>query len=435
MGTAADQPGTGPERDRLLDLLRLVAMGTVVAFHWLVPVVVRTGDGVEITLGLDGQRHAWVTWLLQLMPVFFLVGGAVAFHSLRQPRRAGYGSWLVRRVERLSWPVLPLVLGWTAFGLLLGSGLLPLPATAAGQALREVVKPLWFLPVYLLVTAAAPLAYAAHLRWGWRVVAVLTVAAAGVDLLRFNAAPGWVAEFNTLLVWGLAHQLGICYADRVLSRGRAVGLAAAAVAGLAGLVLLAGYPADLVGLAGTPISNMTPPTLCLAFLALAQYGLVTAFAPVLSRLAALLNRAGGAVDRASRVMFTVYLWHLPAMILVVGVVMLVPGLPLPTPGPGWWATRPLWLLACALPLVLLVPLLARFEWRPNRSGRTGPVRALAALALAVTGVHAAWKYGLDVLAEPWNPLKLLAPVALLVLVPVLRYRTRPVAEPVPARRA
>ena len=109
MGTAADQPGTGPERDRLLDLLRLVAMGTVVAFHWLVPVVVRTGDGVEITLGLDGQRHAWVTWLLQLMPVFFLVGGAVAFHSLRQPRRVGYGSWLVRRVERLSWPVLPLV--------------------------------------------------------------------------------------------------------------------------------------------------------------------------------------------------------------------------------------------------------------------------------------------------------------------------------------
>ena len=84
---AAATPGT---RDRYVDLLRVASLGTVVLGHWLMAAV--TGDGVGNLLAVVPGLQM-LTWVLQIMPVFFFVGGfshALSYRSLRrkQPGRA-----------------------------------------------------------------------------------------------------------------------------------------------------------------------------------------------------------------------------------------------------------------------------------------------------------------------------------------------------------
>ena len=60
----------------------------------------------------------WLTWLFQVMPVFFLVGGyvnALGWQSARR-RHENYTAWLARRLQRLVLPVLPVLAAWTLIG-------------------------------------------------------------------------------------------------------------------------------------------------------------------------------------------------------------------------------------------------------------------------------------------------------------------------------
>ena len=70
---AAATPAT---RNRVVDLLRAAAIVVVVLGHWLMAaVVVRGGELVPgHLLGLATWTHP-LTWVFQVMPVFFLVGG------------------------------------------------------------------------------------------------------------------------------------------------------------------------------------------------------------------------------------------------------------------------------------------------------------------------------------------------------------------------
>ena len=70
------------DRNRYADLLRVVAIGGVVYGHWLlISVTYRNGQ----LSGLDALDYVswgrWLTWLFQVMPVFFLVGGYVNAQS------------------------------------------------------------------------------------------------------------------------------------------------------------------------------------------------------------------------------------------------------------------------------------------------------------------------------------------------------------------
>src|SRR4051812_7190474 len=75
-------------RDRYVDLLRVASLGVVIVGHWLMVIVYPTDAGVRATnvLALVPALQP-VTWLLQVMPVFFLVGGfshATALASVRR---------------------------------------------------------------------------------------------------------------------------------------------------------------------------------------------------------------------------------------------------------------------------------------------------------------------------------------------------------------
>lgn len=253
---------TPAHRDRYVDLLRVASLGTVIAGHWLMAAV--SSDGIGNLLALVPALQV-LTWALQIMPVFFFVGGfshALSYRSLA--RRSGghpvYAAFLRARLQRLLRPTLVFVLVWAAAALavqLAGHG----DSTLTGAALRLVTQPLWFIGIYLAMVAFTPPLLKLHERHGWGAFAVLAGAAALVDVLRFALGVPYVEFLNFALVWLAVHQLGFLRAD-----GRIRRPAVLAAAGLAGAVLLVAYgpyPLSMVGMPGEKVSNMAPPTLAL----------------------------------------------------------------------------------------------------------------------------------------------------------------------------
>jgi hypothetical protein len=67
---------TPASRDRYVDFLRVFSLGTVILGHWLMAVVVVGREGNVTTTNALALMPVLqpMTWLLQVMPVFFLVG-------------------------------------------------------------------------------------------------------------------------------------------------------------------------------------------------------------------------------------------------------------------------------------------------------------------------------------------------------------------------
>jgi fucose 4-O-acetylase-like acetyltransferase len=106
---------TSPDRDRYADFLRVLSISLVVLGHWLAAVVL-VRDGELVT----GRLHAlvpwtqWLTWVFQVMPVFFIVGGFVNARSWSRAARdkQSWSAWTRRRCQRLLVPLFPLVAFW-----------------------------------------------------------------------------------------------------------------------------------------------------------------------------------------------------------------------------------------------------------------------------------------------------------------------------------
>jgi hypothetical protein len=382
---AAATPST---RDRYVDLLRVASLGVVVAGHWLMAVPVTGPDGsTRVTNVLTlVPRLQPATWLLQVMPVFFLVGGfghATALASIRR-RGGGYADFVRSRTARLLRPTAAFLAVWLALAIVLAS---------AGQdrglirvALRTVVQPLWFIAVYLGLVALAPVMWRLHRRFGVRVPAALLIAAIGVDVLRFAGHPR-IAVLNLLVVWAGVHQLGFLYADGTLQRGGrrlALLLAGGGLGAVLALTTVGPYPVSMVGVPGEAVSSMSPPTVALAAHAVWLIGLVLLIREPATRL---LGRARvwRAVVAANGLAMTAFLWHLTAAFLVL---VACRGLSAGAPGSGgWWATRPLWLGAAALVTAVLVLIFRRFDTpRPTVIAQGTAARAAAGATMCTLGV-------------------------------------------------
>ncbi|MBW5486485.1 acyltransferase family protein [Streptomyces bambusae] len=384
---AAATPAT---RDRYVDLLRVGSLATVVLGHWLMAAVTPQGMGNLLAVVPALQP---LTWLLQVMPVFFFVGGfshALSYRSLarRQPGASVYAAFLRARLQRLLRPTLVFVLVWTA-----GAAALQLAGGGGGltgAALRVITQPLWFIGIYLAMVALTPPLLRLHERHGWGAFAALAGAAAAVDLLRFAAGVPYVEFLNFAFVWLAVHQLGFLRAD-----GRITRPALLAAAGLAAAVLLVAfgpYPLSMVGMPGEKVSNMAPPTL-----ALLAHGLwLTGAVQLLARPAAALlrrPRLWRAVVAANGIAMTGFLWHLTAM-LGVYAAQLGLGFALPEPATAaWWAQVPLRLIAAAALTAALVAAFRRFE-KPTAAPApatpvapaTTPAPAPGSGGLAATGI-------------------------------------------------
>ncbi len=363
-------PSTG--RDRYVDGLRALSLFVVVAWHWVFTVISWHG-GPHAGNPIGSAPGLWaLTWVLQVMPVFFFVGGFAHLRTWESVERAGggYAAFCRRRLSRLLKPAALCIVA--VVGARVAAGAMFPHTSWLGSALWLTLSPLWFLCVYVVLVCIAPPAISLHRRFGGLVPAVLFGAACLVDIMRFHGHVAGVAWLNFVFVWAFAHQLGLFY-SRLAAAPRRV-LATIAAAGVIGLVALTNiglYPRSMVGVPGDRFSNMGPPTLCIVALCLLQVGLVMLVRPAVT---AWLERPGAqrVVDWATRRSMTVYLWHFVGFAMAYAVLW-VAGVRVPqAPTALWWAERPLFVLVPAAMTFPLVRSFSRFDGaQAPRGGQRG----------------------------------------------------------------
>lgn len=385
---------TPASRNRFADLIRVVSIGVVVIGHWTMAVIWWDGSfrGSNL-LELEPELQA-STWLFQVMPLFFIVGGfanAGSWVSARR-RQTRYADWLRAKAARLLRPALVFVAFWTIGPML--AVFLGLSSGIARTAGREVALPLWFLAIYLLAVAAIPPLLTAHERFGglptlW----VLAAAAVVIDVISFGLDAPAVGPANFAFVWLAVIELGFLWRDGTLTGSRWLPVVMA-VGGLLALAALCGaldYPVSMIKLAHAERSNAFPPSVALLALAVWQCGFMLLLEDIGNRW---LRRPGVwlAVVSANSMIMTLYLWNMSALVVASALLFPTGSMPTAEPlSPKWWILRPAWFLACG---ICLAPFVLGFRWaeRPSsppraaHGGWVGSAQVVAGVLVAGSGM-------------------------------------------------
>lgn len=389
---------TPPSRNRAADFYRTLAICFVVIGHWMLVAPYVSGGELELRNILALQPWTqYLTWLFQVMPVFFLVGGysnAASWSSARtspEKRR----NWSAQRLRRLLLPVVPLIATWAlaaaiAFQLKVDTEL----AKAASQA---ALIPVWFLAVYIMVTLVVPVSYMIWERTGLWSVAALAALAVFIDLVGVGMGQTWLRWANYAPIWLAVHQLGYWWRH---GHNGLLGIGVLFLIGVVWLWLLVsqfGYPISMVSVPGEEFSNTRPPTTAMLALGSIQISVLLLLE---SPIKAWLRRETpwAVVILAAMNIMTIYLWHLTVVIVVAGLSLALDGVLLRVePGTAaWWTFRPLWIGVLIAGLLPFLVIFGRFESGArmrveNDPGTTqavlGAVMSCAGLtALALDGV-------------------------------------------------
>ncbi|OLF17560.1 hypothetical protein BU204_11120 [Actinophytocola xanthii] len=352
--------GTELAQADYLSFLRILALTGIVLAESLLAFTMR-----------GSAEPGWVwplTWLLQLVPLFFLAGGHANLLAWRGTRAAGagYGTYLVGRVGWLIRPVLAFVIAWLVVPLSLE--LLQAPEASITAFSRLVVQPLWLLGLYVVVVAVTPLTHRLHAALPVVTPAVLLAGVVGLSFVGGSLA----AHVGGVLVALLFAQLAFHYAEGGFWRVPRMVLVTLALAAFAGLVVLTvfgaqpklqlaeptGYAAFAPSLAGVLLIGIVQ--LCLV---------VLPREPGLRTVATSAPARGVAVVRAAPM--TVYLVYLCAMLVLEGLVGVARGA-VASGGGIEWLTQPRTMFAIGL---MAMPTLLAFLWFERRSDRPGPPEA------------------------------------------------------------
>ncbi len=353
-------PGT---RDRLVDASRAFSILVVLMWHWALSVTSRRDEGVLVMPNpIDAVPGAVaLTWLLQVMPVFFLVGGYGGYASWRAAQHRGEPAvaYVWRRLRRVLLPAAVWAVIWLAAEL--AAAARPGRHRWVWEWFPGYLAPLWVLGAYAALVAATPVTGRVQQRYGGRAAVALAGLAVLAGLAGRGPAPAAV-WLTAGLVWLFIWQLGHVWRDwraRGLGPDRGPALAGA---GLLALVLLTGpggYPRSMVATTAEE-SNMFPTTPAIAALAVFQLGLLLLLTPAGDRLLA-RPRAWRPVVAINSAAVTIFLWHMTAYLLVLWVYEGLGGSLLGEPDGHWWAQRPLWLLAPAAVLAGLATIFGPLE--------------------------------------------------------------------------
>ena len=296
-------------RDRAVDVARLAALVVVMFGHCALLLATIDADGLHIG-NLLGEVPAIrpLTWVAQVMPLFFLAGGAAGAYGYR----AGtpWGTWLFTRAQRLCRPVFWYLAVWTV-GLLVARMILG--AESAARLGRECVALLWFLGVYLVVLAFVPAL--TRLQSGRAVAVVVAsllaaVAAVDGDSDRRRHARGGHRQLRDRLADPGGDRRGLCApADRFARGARRRRIRVRRAGGARPDRALRGLPggdrggADVQRVAADAVARAALHVDVVPFVAVAGAIRRWAARPRVWHVVAVGN--GGAM--------TLYLWHIPAI--------------------------------------------------------------------------------------------------------------------------
>lgn len=304
---AANTPAT---RDRAIDVIRITALVGVVLGHTVMATsTIRDDVFIWNNLLTASPVFQALTWVFQIMPLFFFAGVAACVDSWQAG--SSWGNWLLRRCTRLYRPVFYYLAFW---GVTLVTLRVVLPEHVYEPIAGISIQLLWFLGAYVLVLAAVPLL--THITTTARLAgAVLGAYAfiAAVDVLRINMEMPKLLSYLNMAAWLIPGMLGVAYRRRLLDGRTALGVGVAMLGINLALLWWGPYELSLVGIETQQLKNMTPPSLLLAGHAIMMCAFAIAAAPAINRWAqrprvwwlAAIGNSGA---------MTLYLWHMPALL-------------------------------------------------------------------------------------------------------------------------
>jgi peptidoglycan/LPS O-acetylase OafA/YrhL len=391
---------TPTTRDRYVDFLRAASILVVVIGHWTIAVLAWDHGVIRSTSAIGKTSGLWLaTWLLQVMPVFFFVGGYANLVAYESSRRRGDSTvdFMRSRVRRLLVPSAVLLGAWAVVQVLLHATDTGAPTgpRLGGLVLLRGVRPpgqtipfgpLWFLAVYLVVVLISPLTIALHRRLRWWVPAVMAAGAVAADALGFMGGHPKLRYFNVIFVFLLPHQLGHFYGDGTIARWPRRIPWAMVVGGLTGLVALTNpwlfealaphdrmrwfpgighYPRSLLGTDLERVSNAYPPTLCFLLAGVWLIGLVLLLRPRLTRW---LDKPGPwkATIVVNQRIMTLFLWHMTAYLVAILALWPLGFGHERSPTLRWWGERPVFIAVAGALLLGMVLAVGRFESQGRR---------------------------------------------------------------------
>ncbi|MDR3658912.1 MAG: acyltransferase [Mycobacterium sp.] len=301
---------TPADRDRAIDVIRIVSLIGVVAGHTIMATsmidhgVFRWGNLLTTSVVFQA-----LTWVFQIMPLFFFAGVAASAESYRSG--SSWGGWLLKRCTRLYRPVFFYLAFWAAALVVLKP---VLPVHVYEPIAGISIQLLWFLGAYVMVLAAVPLLV--RITTTRQLVAAVTLTyalIALVDFVRINDHTWSALGYVNFVVWLIPGMFGVAYRRGLLAPGTALRVGLAMLAVNIAMVWAGPYELSLVGLETQHIKNMTPPSLLLAGHAIMMCAFAIAAIPAINRWAARPQVWRLAVIGNTGAM-TLYLWHMPALL-------------------------------------------------------------------------------------------------------------------------
>jgi hypothetical protein len=381
---AADTPAT---RDRAVDVIRIAALVVVMFGHCALLLATVDSGGLHIG-NLLGELPAIapITWVVQVMPLFFLAGGAAGAYSWH----AGtpWGTWLFTRAQRLCRPVFWYLAAWSV-GLVVAR--MALGAESAEGLGRECVALLWFLGVYLVALAFVPALTRLQTGRGLAVVVgCLLAATAAFDAIRIALGAPMSGAANFLIVWLIPIAIGVAYARRLISVRWALAAAASVFAAQVVLAIAGPYDVSLVVTGSERMSNVSPPTFLLALhCTWMSFAFVAAASPI--RRWAARPRVWQAVAVGNGGAMTLYLWHIPAIAVAAFTLNAVGLDAYDVHAQGFWAHLALRAVVFAAVMAVAFRLLSplehrRLPWWDAQAGARGTRATVAGAAVCIAGV-------------------------------------------------
>ena len=364
-----------------IDFVRGASLVVVVVWHWAFTILRWEADGPHATNPIGFTKGLWIiTWVAQVMPLFFFVGGWSNYAAYEKAQAEGVSkrTFVTERLKDLLAPAFFLIAVW--WGVLIGiSALVELSWLRTSIIL--ILSPLWFAFSYAFVVVFFPMFLALHKRYSYLVPVWLAGLAALIDIARFTHKVPYVGWLNMIVVWGLAHQLGFFYNTlKTAPRRVYYAMSWSGLFFLLALVWSGIYPGSMVGVPGDKFSNMAPPSLAIVALVILQVGLLLSMREwIEARLET--PRWSKFVKLMRTYAMPLYLLHTSGLaIFLVGGYFLNQRAPLSTEiSWRWWAWRP---LAVTLPLITTLPLLWAVAKLVRVSKKTAAVAAGAVSSAA-----------------------------------------------------
>ncbi len=379
------------QRDPYADFLRSFSLLVVIIWHWCFTIFIWNDSGPNATSPLGFTSGLWIlTWLLQVLPVFFYIGAYVHLKSWERSASRGERVWhfALRQARSLAIPAAALLVTWIVLGLIVG---IVFDVKWMSRAVMLVISPLWFVGAYLALICLLPITVWLHRKYDVLVLIFLGGFAIMVDILRFRYHVPGVEWANMFFVWGFAFQLGyfhgritgVDHAPRfrdgriewdyqsARSRQMARVFTFAGLFTLVGLVFSGLYPGSMVGVPGQG-SNMAPPTVCIIALTIFQVGVAELLRPWILRVLAKGKLFARFVAVLTRFALPLFLFHTTGMALSRAVEWTIFGTESEATQPSltWWLLRPISIIG---PLLATLPVIYFF----GRKYQSSPVPVTA----------------------------------------------------------